>query len=130
MNTTWNALFWTGGFRPLADIHSAGHPAADMMFLISLLALSAGQLPPEIGVVVSLQNGRCTYWQSPDAYFEKTSGLRKYLKWTYKQGGRRAVISVRAGTPIKCVGNAKAAAEQGGFPDVIIRASASNDVQP
>ena len=113
---------------PLADIHSARH-ANEMFFIISL-ALGAGPLPLEIGVVVRLQNRRCTYWQSPDAYFEHASSLRKYLRWIRKEGSRRAVISVTTETPIKCVGKAKAAAEEAGFADVIIRAYASNDVQP
>lgn len=91
------------------------------MIFIGLLALGASALPPDVGVVVSTLNGRCAYWQSPDAFFEAASGLGRYLKQSQKWGAREVIISVHDGTPRNCVDRAKVAAAKARFSAISVR---------
>lgn len=91
------------------------------MISIGLLALAAAALPSDVRVVVSAADERCAYWQSPDAFFEAASGLRRYLRQSRKWGAREVIISVRDGTPRECVKRAKVAAAEAGFSAVSVR---------
>lgn len=91
------------------------------MILIGLLAAATAVLPPDVFVVVGALDGKCAYWQSPDAYYEAATSLRRYLRQSRKWGGRKVIISVRNGTPRKCVDRAKVAATEAGFSAVSVR---------